>query len=150
MQTHTQTQIKVCDYDKLISVENSYVQAIWIYLVKGPLFFIVYPLLHKTALFWLCSELLLFLSNGIHRGGGCQAVAPPKPPKQKFNKHRFCRDYDIKRIYVISPSSEISSWNRLMTRALEFEKQINKIKKKNKKTGHCDWVMEHVVIFVCI
>jgi hypothetical protein len=27
---------------------------------------------------------------------------------------------------------------------------INKIEKARKKIGHCDWVTEHVVIFVCI
>jgi hypothetical protein len=28
--------------------------------------------------------------------------------------------------------------------------KLIKLKKKNEKIGHCDWVMEHVVIFVCI
>jgi hypothetical protein len=38
-------------------------------------------------------------------GGGLQRGSPPN---LKFNKHRFCRGYDIKKFYVISPSSKIS------------------------------------------
>jgi hypothetical protein len=46
--------------------------------------------------------------------------------------------------YVISPSAEIG-YHKYMT---IFKNEW--IKLKNQKTGHSDWAMEHVVIFICI
>lgn len=44
------------------------------------------------------------------RGGGGLPGCNPRPnhAKLKFNKHIFCRYYDIKNIYGVSPSSKIS------------------------------------------
>jgi hypothetical protein len=80
-------------------------------------------------------------------GGGCW-VAPPKPPKPKFKKHRFCRHYDIRSFtwFPLHPKSatEIGWW--LYIRILK-----NKLLKfKKKKIGRCDWVMEHLVLVLYI
>jgi hypothetical protein len=85
--------------------------------------------------------------QGGTQGGEDSRLQPPKTPKTGFKKQILYILW-YQKFYVISPSAEICRWNRLTISTPEFWK-INKIK-KNKKTGHCDWVTEHVVIFVCI
>jgi hypothetical protein len=85
--------------------------------------------------------------TGAHPRGCCRAAASPNPSKPKFKRRIFCRYYDIKSFtwFPLQPklATEIGWW----LLHWNFEK---KIKKKDKKTGHCDWVTEHLVIFVCM
>jgi hypothetical protein len=48
------------------------------------------------------------IHHGRTEGGGagsCPAAASPKPPKPKFRKHRFCRQYEPKSLTRFQPKS---------------------------------------------
>jgi hypothetical protein len=51
--------------------------------------------------------------------------------------------------YVIYPSAKISHWNQLMTSKKSVFDEIKK-KKEYLLFKFSEWVMEYVVIFVCI
>jgi hypothetical protein len=52
----------------------------------------------------------------------CCWAARPKPPKTEIYKTQILLLLWYQKIYVISPSAEISHWNRLLTSTLEFWK----------------------------
>jgi hypothetical protein len=76
-------------------------------------------------------------------GGGLPGFSPPNRPKPKFKKHGFCR-YDIKSFtwfpLKVKSATEVGWWQYIRI----SKNKLIKLKRR------CDWVTEHVVIFVCI
>jgi hypothetical protein len=85
--------------------------------------------------------------HGRTQGGvGCRAADPPNPPKLKFKKHRVLDMISkILRDILFSRNQPLKSADDQYIRILKTKL----IKLQNQKTGRCDWVTEHVVIFVC-
>jgi hypothetical protein len=81
--------------------------------------------------------------------GGCQAAGPPNPKNWNLKNADFVDVMisEVLRDFPFSRDQPLKSADVQYIRILK--NKLIKSKKKN-KTGHYDWVMEHVVIFVCI
>ena len=79
------------------------------------------------------------------RGTAGPQPPPPKTPQNGNVKTPDIVDTMVWRVLIVRPSAEIS-WNWQTTRILEFKKKVKK--KTTRRFGHCDWVTEHVVIFM--
>jgi hypothetical protein len=84
-------------------------------------------------------------------GGAAGLQSPLKPPKPKFKKKTDFIEImisNVLRSFLLSRNQPLKSADDQYIGV--SKNKLIKSKKKNKKIRHCDWVVEHVVIFVCI
>jgi hypothetical protein len=149
----------ICLYYCLYSVscQNFVLLISWLSFQKTELIFSS-VILHATPSSQLASHSLQDCSimtrttlcnfRGAHKGGGASGLQSHQAPRNQNLKTQI-RYYDIKLLRDLP-----FNWNQQLKSADDYYIRILKNKlitlKKNKKTRHCDCVMECVVIFVCI
>ena len=81
-------------------------------------------------------------------GGGLQPSHPSKPQRPKFKNTDFIDTMKSKVLFDL-----LFSWYQPLKSGFDNCIRICKnelTEWKRNKIGHCDWVTQHVVIFVCI